>query len=342
MELFEYSNAINLLEESLNNLLAKPIEEVTSEDIKACENLMVKIRDKEREIKNLKRKLEEKISEIKEKEKLYTLVDRKDIISLEEDELLKEEQKRIEEFENIENLEKTDELEKKINEVREKQLELKRKRDKEEVEKRKTKAIENFLESSSADFVFMYVDGETENDKYKQKIDWKENVRERRPYPRKIAELMNEFGWPRKTDETWNDPFIYYDEPDLPYPPIRHHLTYKLETRFKEYEDCSLEEKQKIKEYEAKIKEIANSESEEYDIPREVSILDKKISVTERALAKAGILLEDVRWKEKEQTISSKDIAEADKEKSLTTTEVGFFGRIINKIKAKFQGKGEK
>ena len=44
----------------------------------------------------------------------------------------------------------------------------------------------------------------------------------------------------------------------------------------------------------------------------------------------------------KHTKISSKDIAEADKQRSLTTIEMGGIKRLINKIRDFFKSKGEK
>lgn len=65
------------------------------------------------------------------------------------------------------------------------------------------------------------------------------------------------------------------------------------------------------------------------------------IEITQRELAEAGILPDDFKWVEKAK-ISAKDIAEADKEQALTTTEVGGFKHILNKLKELFKGKDEK
>jgi len=73
-----------------------------------------------------------------------------------------------------------------------------------------------------------------------------------------------------------------------------------------------------------------------------------QLELTQRELIQAGFIPEELKWKEKTRSKKSsmKDmsiqIAEADKEMGLTKTEVGFFGRLINQIKEKFQGKGEK
>jgi len=74
--------------------------------------------------------------------------------------------------------------------------------------------------------------------------------------------------------------------------------------------------------------------------------MDGEIRISDKEILSAGLDLYKMGWEEeknlKRSRVSSRDIAEADKETALTTTEVGFFGRLINKIKEKFQGKGEK
>jgi len=140
-----------------------------------------------------------------------------------------------------------------------------------------------------------------------------------------------------------------------------YHNTYKT---FEEASETEKEEVQKrIEKIEKLRSQIANDKTGKYDKPGKISVPVFKtndgyysqdipkaeliemleIDATQRELAEAGILPEDFKWKEQRKTkISSKDIAEADKETALTTAEVGFFGRLINKIKVKFQGKGEK
>lgn len=66
-----------------------------------------------------------------------------------------------------------------------------------------------------------------------------------------------------------------------------------------------------------------------------------EIEVTQRELAEAGILPDDFKWVEKAK-ISAKDIAEADREQALTTTEVGGFKGFMKKLLDKFKGIGEK
>ena len=65
------------------------------------------------------------------------------------------------------------------------------------------------------------------------------------------------------------------------------------------------------------------------------------IDVTLRELANAGILPEDFNWREKAK-VSAKDIADADREQTLTTTEIGGFKGFMKKLLDKFKGKGEK
>lgn len=116
---------------------------------------------------------------------------------------------------------------------------------------------------------------------------------------------------------------------------------------FKSYEECSLEEKQGCKEVEKRIEEIKSSEESKYDRPGTISFCvkhkdmreDVKIDCTERQLANAGILPEDVYWK-KERKISPKAIADASK--ALTIKEVGGVKSFFTKLLDKLKGKGEK
>ena len=65
-----------------------------------------------------------------------------------------------------------------------------------------------------------------------------------------------------------------------------------------------------------------------------------EIEVTPRQLAEAGIYYEDYGYRSLKDI--KKEIAEADKETGLTTTDVGGIKALINKMREKFKGKGEK
>ena len=66
-----------------------------------------------------------------------------------------------------------------------------------------------------------------------------------------------------------------------------------------------------------------------------------EIEMTQRELAEAGILPDDFKWVEKAR-VSSKDIAEADRDQELTTTDVGGVKGFMNKLLDKVKGIGEK
>lgn len=66
-----------------------------------------------------------------------------------------------------------------------------------------------------------------------------------------------------------------------------------------------------------------------------------EIEMTQRELAEVGILPEDFKWMEKAR-VSAKDIADADREQELTTTEVGGVKGFMTKLLDKFKGKEEK
>lgn len=121
---------------------------------------------------------------------------------------------------------------------------------------------------------------------------------------------------------------------------------------FKRYDECDLKGKQGCKEAEKRLETIKNSEDRKYDKPGIVSLRisqggiskDVRIEVTQRELAAAGILPEDLGWKRTRRNLPNlpKSIADADKEQGLTTTETGgikgFFAELLNK----FKGRGEK
>ncbi len=64
----------------------------------------------------------------------------------------------------------------------------------------------------------------------------------------------------------------------------------------------------------------------------------KDINVTDAELIYAGLDPEKMGWEESRK-LNAKDIAEADKEKGLTTSDVGKVEKIIQKIKDKVKGK---
>lgn len=78
------------------------------------------------------------------------------------------------------------------------------------------------------------------------------------------------------------------------------------------------------------------------DVQPEAIVSDTiEIELTQRELAEAGILPEDFKWMELAR-VSAKDIADADREQALTTTEVGGFKGFMRKLMDKFKGIGEK
>ena len=83
-------------------------------------------------------------------------------------------------------------------------------------------------------------------------------------------------------------------------------------------------------------------EYNEKDAPPRAWITDFiEIEMTQRELAEAGLLPDDFKWVEKSK-VSARDIAEASKEKSITTTEVNGIRGFMRKLLDKFKGIGEK
>ncbi len=139
------------------------------------------------------------------------------------------------------------------------------------------------------------------------------------------------------------------DYPDAP-------STYQKRTIFERYKfedlrflspshlDSKLtpDQEKKIEEERKKREKILHSKSGKYD--KEGSIctnLGIIYNITQRELVSAGIDPHNCYFGLMKK-ITSKDIAEADKETALTTTEVGGIKGLINKIREKFKGKGEK
>lgn len=96
------------------------------------------------------------------------------------------------------------------------------------------------------------------------------------------------------------------------------------------------------------IREIATSGVEKGEI------FSVEIDISRDELLARGINPDEIGWKsleqikeeqlqiEKEAKVSPKDIADADREQALTTTEIGGFKGFIKKLLDKFKGKGEK
>lgn len=139
------------------------------------------------------------------------------------------------------------------------------------------------------------------------------------------------------------------------------------ENEFISYDDCTEEQKKAIDKRKQKVekftKKVSKDRTGKYDKAGKISVPVFKtnnraydglnatasaeigstieIEVTQRELAEAGILPEDFKWMEKAR-VSTRDIAEADKEQGLTATEVGGFKGFIKKLLDKFKGIGEK
>lgn len=71
--------------------------------------------------------------------------------------------------------------------------------------------------------------------------------------------------------------------------------------------------------------------------------MDGELVVSKEELILAGLDPEKMAWEEERDNskVFPEDIASADKNAKLTTTEVGLFRRIMDKIQEKFKGKGE-
>lgn len=103
------------------------------------------------------------------------------------------------------------------------------------------------------------------------------------------------------------------------------------------YEQC----KHHVSEPAGEVKRIIAGEMSEQEF---LGIKDSiTIPMTQRELARIGLLPEDFKWQERSWTeITRADIADADKEQELTTTEFGGIRGLIDRFKKFFKGKGEK
>lgn len=142
------------------------------------------------------------------------------------------------------------------------------------------------------------------------------------------------------------------------------------QTDFIDYEKCTEEQQRKIEQRKAKLDKFRAKAYEDkkgeysksgyisvpmyetndmsyapiptsHEYPRAAISSTIDVECTLLELAKAGILPEDFKWTEKAR-VSSKDIAEADREQALTITEVGGVKSFVKKLLDKFKGIGEK
>lgn len=325
----KYRTVLNRCIEKIEEIIDKGSEYISENDVKEYHSLKFETY-KYSDIIGLEgRRVELEIREVEKQVKKYPLVDRTDIISKEEDEKLLNLNEAFQEIETLEEIisSKEKEVDKIINKAQEKLTTDK-----------KDDVMEFIKQPKEPVGIIMHV----EDDVPGGPNIWDHDITSyERVVSDKVRSLIEEYG--------------AYDKNTSSIRVVGNHdrEEYGHTIRFTEYKDCDLEHKQKIREYEQRVKQIINSDNKQYDENVNVSIdlFDKgslEFEITQRELAKMGLCYEDLSepkiepTKDKEEQISSRDIAEADKEQSLTITEVSGAKGIINRIKEFFKGKGEK
>jgi len=251
----------------------KKYDELDMEMWKKCKFVRWEIAAKIREISN----------QISTDIKIYPLVDRSDIVEPEYEQLLSQVEELIQ---NVENIEKEyDNIKSSMSEmIEQKKQEFHTKEQQKKLAEVKSKIDELLKTSESSEEAVWMTYKECWN-------DWRVDKQRTGPVSRKIKKMVDMGLYLDKDDE---DRIICG---------IHDYDSITRKTTFKEYSECTLAEKQEIRKYQLKAKEIAESENEEYDIPGKVRIkilrrdIDKEyieIEVTQRQLASAGILPEDL------------------------------------------------
>ena len=325
----KYRTDLNRCIEKIEEIIDKGSENITESDVKEYKSLESEIYQQHSEdFKYRYILIEERINEVEETVKKYPLVDREDIISQEEDKELLDLQGTIQDLKSLEEIIKSKEREAdKIIEEAQGKLTTDKKDD----------VMEFIKQPKEPVGIIMHV----EDDVPGGPRIWNHDITSyERVVSDKVRALIEEYG--------------AYDKNTSSFRWVGNHdrEEYGRTIRFTEYKDCDLEHKQKIREYEQRVKQIINSDNEQYDknVNIRINLFEKgslKFETTQRELAKMGLSYDDLKEPEIKQSkqqgqLSSRDIAEADKEQSLTTTEVSETKGIINRIKGFFKGKGEK
>lgn len=317
----EIVKQIEILKPVFQEITRKKIDDITQEDIekfKSAYGIWEKVMEYGcffQNLKNEKSNVERRFGEVDQEMKKYPLIERRDIIGEEEERNLN---LKLEIIRSIE--EYKDEIDSMIEVVKEAKTVISgyhAKIEKQELDEKKAKIIKLITEPSESKAVWQYYDD--------KRIGFGKIFS--RPVSEKVMKLMREF---RAFDLENDVQIIRSSEEENPRDAVETY--YRKTVSFRRYEECDLSEKQAIKEYEHKLKEIAEDESGEYDkegkvfIPiygtpgthRSTDIVDTvEISITPRQLAQAGILYTDLDWKTLEQAKEEQNQAEMKKQKAL-------------------------
>ena len=344
----------NILQEIINilpsfqKMAEKSIDEITEIEYKELErlnNIFLEIFDKTKVLDKEKEQREAILEKVKQGEKIAPLVPVEDIVdglTKEKFEKLKEEYEALCDFYNSEDYKKFMKLHDKIwtlkHDAREKLGKEKNKRDLE----KKVEDVKKIIMSPSIPQGTYVVTMHPQN---KRESNYTHYEGDKRYVSEKVRILYEKY----KILPPWMDVRRVEYLEDIPHCRDGHTYTaYKYSyLRFVPYRECDLHGKQECKLVEERINQIKNSNEEKYDKPGKISLEIShegekqtiEIEMTQRELANAGILPEDLGWMDKTQ-VSSKNIADASK--GLAMKKVGGIRGFLTKLLDKFNGKGEK
>ena len=338
---------------------SKSIDDISENDYKEASRLRETCKNIESEIDNLKSENKEKtsiISSVEKDKKIAPLVPIEDIVeglTEEKMEELKLENKQLDDFLSSEEIKNFYEEVKKMDEIIFKyNNKLYMEQREKEINEKKEELKSLILAPENPKGVEATLWHPVE-----RKYEYNEEYQGEKIYfSEKVMNLYLKYGIEPTTFIEKCKYFSFMDYHDNDYFKREYTYTRKSRLKFKKYEQCSLEGKQGCKEVEERLKEIIDSEDKKYDeigvikVPAKIPVetknkheikTDIELEVTQRELAKAGILPEDLRWMDKTK-ISARDIAEFSKEKSITKTEVNGIRGIMRKLLDKIKGIGEK
>lgn len=334
----KYNEGIETLKNICNEILEKSVEQITIEDIKEYELHKSKIHfGCIAHISKIKEKL------VKRQHKIAENLEKGDSVTPEEEKQITEDITRIEAIETEYN-EVIKEAEEKITQAH--NIIVQKELEQVEPKMQQLKAeIESYIkEPSNPKGAIMHIIDEI-NPYYKETQISEKVVSE------KIQVLVEKYkAFDKKIIKKYTE----------------NHSMNDREVSFRQYEECSLEDKQKIEEYEQKVSSILTSEDKEFDKPGRISIpvylkdylydndeqfrnlysksfkfrsevtemFNLDIDITPRELAKSGIDYEDFNWKSLEQIKEEEKAKVTSKIISMATTSLPM--RAINRVKEIF------
>lgn len=345
-----------IIRDAFEQVIDKGLDSITEEDVSNYNNalaLLNEITERINKLQKEKNDIESKLDVLNTMRKKYSLVDEKDFFEKldftpEDEPVMKSrltdlnEQIKIVETLNIEELK---EIEKKTSLIIDK---YNRQQKLQEDIREHRKILEDVLFSEDKEPTVMLI--EDISDSHYGVEDQEKHI----PITGKMKKLM-ELGFLKSFRESvlprerWERGGNYRDDSIL------------IIRAFLPYEQCELEGKQAIREYEQRLQKMIESDDPKYEqkgiisIPvydefgRGTHVPNFKFEMTPKELAELGISYTEVEWKSLEQikeeeeernkNINSKNISELSKKNGLTKTEVGIAGKILESIRNFFRGR---